>query len=103
MALLARGLLALGTPAWANPGETADPLYTSSQLLTLPAPAPDAARYLPPWRVVLQRLFRAGLGRFLRAGMRRLSRKAGLVAGPLAGALAMLIGPCGRLWRWLLG
>lgn len=103
LALLAMGLLALGAPAWGSPGGTADPLYDSSQPSPSPPLAPDATGYLPPWRVVLQRLFRAGLGRILRAGTRRLRRGRALIAGPLAGVLAVLVGPCGRLWRWLLG
>jgi len=69
----------------------------------------EAAPYIPPWRLVLHRLFRRGLRRGLTWGLRKL-RSSGRIRGALGGItyfatvlLSGLVGPCGRLWRYLGG
>lgn len=69
----------------------------------------DAAAYAPTWRIVLHRLFRKGLRRLLLWGTSKLKyvqQGDGFLSTVLYFAttlIAGLLGPCGRLWRWLVG
>jgi len=69
----------------------------------------DTATYVPTWRIVLHRLFRKGLRRLLLWGtgkLRHIRQGDGFLSAALYFAttlVAGLLGPCGRLWRWLVG
>ncbi|HIP99547.1 TPA: hypothetical protein EYH33_03330 [Candidatus Bipolaricaulota bacterium] len=98
LALAAGGLLVAASLGWGQPVSGPESVHLAASPARGQAPALEPAGYLPAWRLVLQRLFRTGLRRLLRDWIKKLRRGRGLLAGPLAGALAALIGPCGRLW-----
>jgi len=100
LALMAVGLVAAASLGWGQPVSGTEPVHLAASPAGGQAPRLEPA-YLPAWRLVLQRLFRTGLRRLLREWGKRLRHGRGLLVGPLAGALAALIGPCGRLWRML--
>jgi len=69
----------------------------------------DAAAYAPAWRIVLHRLFGKGLRRLFLWGtskLRHVQRGSGFLSAVLyftTPLIAGLLGPCGRIWRWLVG
>jgi len=69
----------------------------------------DTATYVPTWRIVLHSLFRKGLRRLLLWGtskLRHVQQGDGFLSAALYFAttlIAGLLGPCGRIWRWLVG
>lgn len=101
LALAAGGLLAVAFLGWGQPVSGPEFVHLATSPAGGEVPALEPAGYLPAWRLVLQRLFRTGLRRLLRDWIKKLRRGQGLLAGSLAGALAALIGPCGRLWHVL--
>lgn len=99
VALVAGAILLASTLGWGQPAASPEPTRLAVATGVEQTSPLGSASYLPPWRLVLHRLFRTGLRRLLRGWVKKLRRGRGLLAGSLAGGLAALFGPCGRLWR----
>lgn len=103
LAISAVLLLVLGVISGARPSSQASSAYAAFRPVTTRT-SMEGEAYLPVWRLALQRLFKRVLSRALRAAaFRRWRRRSAWALGPLSGLVAALFGPCGRLWRWLLG